>query len=51
MVSDVTFGKDASLIRLRNSAQYFSFLRLLALNLFRADKSRSISLTAYFATS
>lgn len=41
---DVTFGDDASLIRLRNAAQNFSFLRRLALNLFRADKSRSISL-------
>ena len=41
---DVTFGEDASLIRLRNAAQNFSFLRRLALNLFRADKSRSISL-------
>ena len=33
---DVTFGEDASLIRLRNAAQNFSFLRRLALNLFRA---------------
>ncbi|MDP2881134.1 MAG: ISAs1 family transposase [Azonexus sp.] len=41
---DVTFGEDASPIRLRNAAQNFSFLRRLALNLFRADKSRSISL-------
>jgi predicted transposase YbfD/YdcC len=41
---DVTFGEDASLIRLRNAAQNFAFLRRLALNLFRADKSRSISL-------
>ena len=41
---DVTFGEDASLIRLRNAAQNFSFLRRVALNLFRADKSRSISL-------
>ena len=41
---DVTFGEDASAIRLRNAAQNFSFLRRLALNLFRADKSRSISL-------
>jgi len=41
---DVTFGEDASLIRLRNAAQNFSFLRRLALNLFRADKSRPISL-------
>ena len=41
---DVTFGDDASLIRLRNAAQNFSFLRRLGLNLFRADKSRAISL-------
>ena len=41
---DVTFGEDASPIRLRNAAQNFSFFRRLALNLFRADKSRSISL-------
>ena len=41
---DVTFGEDASPIRLRNAAQNFSFLRRLAMNLFRADKSRSISL-------
>lgn len=41
---DVTFGEDASLIRLRNAALNFSFLRRTALNLFRADKSRSISL-------
>jgi len=41
---DVTFGEDASSIRLRNAAQNFSFLRRTALNLFRADKSRSISL-------
>lgn len=41
---DVTFGEDASPIRLRNVAQNFSFLCRLAVNLFRADKSRSISL-------
>lgn len=41
---DVTFGEDASLIRLRNAAQNFSFLRRLAMNVFRSDKSRSISL-------
>ena len=40
----MTFGEDASLIRLRNAAQNFSLLRRLALNLFRADKSRAISL-------
>jgi predicted transposase YbfD/YdcC len=41
---DVTFGEDASLIRLRNAAQNFAFLRRLASNLFRADPSRPISL-------
>jgi hypothetical protein len=41
---DVTFGEDASLIRLRNTAQNFSFLRRTDLNVFRADKSRSINL-------
>ncbi|MDR0716586.1 MAG: ISAs1 family transposase, partial [Azoarcus sp.] len=41
---DMTFGEDASLVRLRNAAQNFSFLRRLALNLLRADTSRSISL-------
>jgi len=41
---DVTFGEDASLIRLRNAAQNFSFLRRLAMNLLRADKSRNMSL-------
>lgn len=41
---DVTFGEDASTIRLRNAALNFSFLRRLAMNLFRADKSRAISL-------
>jgi predicted transposase YbfD/YdcC len=41
---DVTFGEDASSIRLRNAALNFSFLRRLAINLFRADKSRSASL-------
>jgi predicted transposase YbfD/YdcC len=41
---DVTFGEDASPIRLRNAALNFSFLRRLAINLFRADKSRSTSL-------
>lgn len=39
---DVTFGEDASTIRLRNAALNFSFR--LAMNLFRADKSRAISL-------
>ncbi|MEY3201655.1 MAG: hypothetical protein RIR70_1205, partial [Pseudomonadota bacterium] len=38
------FGEDNSLIRLRNAALNFSFLRRVALNLFRHDKSRSISL-------
>lgn len=41
---DVTFGEDASAIRLRNAAHNFSFLRRTALNLFRADTSRKISL-------
>lgn len=41
---DVTFSEDASAIRLRNAPLNFSFLRRLAMNLFRADKSRSISL-------
>ena len=41
---DVTFGEDASHIRLRNAALNFSFLRRVSLNLFRADTSRSTSL-------
>lgn len=41
---DVTFGDDASSIRLRNAALNFSFLRRVSLNMFRADKSRSISM-------
>lgn len=41
---DVTFDDDASLIHLPNAARNLSFLRRLALNLLRADKSRSISL-------
>lgn len=41
---DVTFGEDASAIRLRNAAHNFSFLRRLALNLFRSDTSRKMSL-------
>lgn len=41
---DVTFGEDASPIRLRNAAQNFSFLRRSAMNLFRADQSRKLSL-------
>jgi predicted transposase YbfD/YdcC len=41
---DVTFGEDASSIRLRNAALNFSFLRRVSLNLFRADKSRATSL-------
>jgi predicted transposase YbfD/YdcC len=40
---DVTFGGDAGLIRPRNAAQNFPCLRRLALNLFHADKFRSIS--------
>ncbi|WP_407947668.1 transposase, partial [Paraburkholderia solitsugae] len=41
---DVTFNEDASQIRLRNAALNFSFLRRLAINLFRADSSRALSL-------
>jgi predicted transposase YbfD/YdcC len=41
---DVTFGEDASSIRLRNAALNFSFLRRISLNLFRSDKSRAASL-------
>jgi len=41
---DVTFGEDASQIRLRNAALNFSFLRRLAINLFRANTSRKLSL-------
>lgn len=41
---DVTVGEDASSICLRNSAHNFSFLRRTALNLFRTDKFRAISL-------
>lgn len=41
---DVTFGEDASPIRLRNAAFNFSFLHRLAIDLFRADRSRSASL-------
>lgn len=41
---DVTFREDASQIGLRNAAQNFSFLRRAAINLFRADSSRKVSL-------
>jgi predicted transposase YbfD/YdcC len=41
---DVTFSEDASQIRLRNAALNFSFLRRLAINLFRTDSSRALSL-------
>ncbi|MCW5235973.1 ISAs1 family transposase [Verminephrobacter eiseniae] len=41
---DVTFGEDACPIRLRNAALNLSFLRRAAMNLFRADQSRSMSL-------
>lgn len=41
---------DASLVRPRSAAQNFSFLRRLALNLFRADTSRSISLPGKLKT-
>lgn len=40
----MTLGEDAGLIRLRNAAQNFPLLRRLALDLFRADTSRSLSL-------
>jgi predicted transposase YbfD/YdcC len=41
---EVTFGEDASPIRLRNAAQNFSFPRRIALNLFRADTTKKLSL-------
>lgn len=41
---DVTFREDASPIRLRNAALNFAFLRRVAINLFRNDKSQSKSL-------
>lgn len=41
---DVTFGEDASSIRLRNAALNFSFLRRVSLNLFRSDTSRATSM-------
>ena len=41
---DVTFREDACPIRLRNAALNFAFLRRVGLNLFRADKTRSVSL-------
>lgn len=41
---DVTFPEDASPIRLRNAALNFAFLRRVAINLCRNDKSRSKSL-------
>jgi hypothetical protein len=40
----VTLGEDESLIRLRNVAMNFSFLCRTALNLLRANSSRSLSL-------
>ena len=45
-----TFGEDASLIRLRDAARDFAFLRRAALNLFRADESESISLPGIIKT-
>jgi hypothetical protein len=42
----VPFNEDASPIRLRNAALNFSYLRRLALNLFRAHTSRKLSLRA-----
>ena len=41
---DVTFGEDACPIRRRNAALDFSLLRRAAMNLFRADHARSMSL-------
>jgi predicted transposase YbfD/YdcC len=41
---DVTFGEDASPIRLRNAALNFAFLRRAGLNLFRSDKTRATSM-------
>ncbi|WP_265289694.1 ISAs1 family transposase [Verminephrobacter eiseniae] len=41
---DVTFGEDACPIRLRNAALNLSLPRRAAMNLFRADQSRSMSL-------
>jgi predicted transposase YbfD/YdcC len=41
---NVTFGEDASAIRLCNAAHNFSFLHRHTPNLFRADTSRNISL-------
>ena len=41
---DVTFGEDAAPIRLRNAGLNFAFLRRMALNLFRTDTSRKLSL-------
>ena len=41
---DATFGEKASTNLLRNAAHRVFFLRRLALNLFRADISRNISL-------
>jgi hypothetical protein len=46
----LTFGEDARLIRLRHAAQNFSFLFRAALNLLRADKSRSIRLPGKLET-
>jgi hypothetical protein len=41
---DVTFGEDASPIRLRNAVLNFAFLRRAALNLFRVAASSTPSL-------
>jgi predicted transposase YbfD/YdcC len=41
---DVTFGEDASTIRLRNAAQNFSLLRRIALNLFKGDTASKRSM-------
>ena len=39
---DVVFGEDQARMRLGNAAENFSILRLIALNLFRQDKTRKV---------
>lgn len=41
---DVTFGDDASKIHIQNAAHNFALLRRIALNVFRSDASRKLSL-------
>ena len=43
-VLDVTFREDASRVRERNAARNLALLRRIALNLARADHTRSASL-------